>query len=447
MPADTRTLFGTSGIRGPAETLFTPQFCFDIGRAFAFFLDQHQQTGRVAVGIDSRASSPHISQYLVSGLTHAGREVIHLGCIPVPAANHVLITTPTIASVMITGSHIDITSNGVKFFAFKEEIDKTHEAEITEYYYQIKDQVPAVSYPSAVTYDQRGLNNYIESLIALADGPYPKWRLVFDPGNGGQTEAIRTVLRELGIEFLSENDNIQEPLISRDTESDGAFASLQESVHYHHADFGVGFDTDGDRVVFVDRHGQFVPGDYSGSILAKWNASDVIVTPVNVSNAVNHIGKEVIRTKVGSPYVIAGMKKFGANFGFEGNGGCIHEDVMFSRDGGTSLIKMLNVLKWSKRTLDELVSEFPKLYLRRTKFNCPTEKFPQILQKAKTFLPSTSIDETDGVKLNLDTHTWLLFRPSGNAPEFRIFVESTSATKVDQLIKHAEEFAINLSHV
>ncbi len=435
------SLFGTSGIRGPANTLFTPQFCFDIGRTFAIFLDRHKQPGTIAIGIDTRSSSPHISQNIVYGLRHAGREVIHLGAIPVPAANYSLLSMGVIGAVMITGSHIDIESNGVKFFCDKEEITKEQEQQISAIYEEIKEQVTPTPVMGSIPQSSQGINNYIEMLLSLIDHPLRKLKIVIDPGNGGQTEVIKTLLRELGVEFVAINGQIQEPLLSRDTEEDGAFSILQETVKHEHADLGVGFDSDGDRCVFVDSKGDFVPGDYSGTILAKWNAADTVVCPINVSNVINFIGKEVVRTRVGSPFVIAGMKKFGSNFGFESNGGCIHEDVMLSRDGGATFVKLLNVLKWSKLDLHELVAELPKFFIKRTKFPCPVDKFPLILEKAKSFLTSQSVDTTDGVKLILDANTWVLFRPSGNAPEFRVFVESNQETKANQLLDHALIFA------
>ncbi len=114
---------------------------------------------------------------------------------------------------------------------------------------------------------------------------------------------------------------------------------------------------------------------------------------------------------------------------------------MMTRDGGVTFVKMLNVLKWSKKPLHELVGELPKLFIRRSKFDCPTEKYPQVLAAAKKFQKALTIDETDGVKLILDKNTWVLFRPSGNAPEFRIFTESNTATKANQLLDQAVSFA------
>lgn len=438
-------LFGTSGIRGPAKTLFTPQFCFDIGRTYAIFLDQNNQMGTVAIGIDTRTSSPHIAQNVIYGLRNSGRDVVHLGAIPVPAANYSLLSTNAIAAIMITGSHIDIESNGIKFFCQKEEITKLQEEQISKIYHGLKEQTVPKPILGTIPQSSQGINNYIEMLLSLVDHPLPKLKIVIDPGNGGQTEVLKTVLRELSADFTTINGQTQETLISRDTEEDGAFGALQEKVREEHADLGVGFDSDGDRCVFVDKKGNFIPGDYSGTILAKWHAGDNVICPINVSNVINFIGKDVVRTRVGSPFVIAGMKKYGSNFGFESNGGCIHEDVMISRDGGTTFIKMLNIIKWSKLPLNELVNALPRFYIRRSKFPCQTEKFSAILEKAKGFMTSQSLDTTDGVKLILDENTWILFRPSGNAPEFRIFVESSQETKSNQYLNDALSFAKSIA--
>lgn len=439
-------LFGTSGIRGVAAELFTPQFCFDIGRTFAIFLEKHKQEGTVAVGIDTRKSSPRIQNQLFSGLVYERREIIDLGGIPVSAAHYAILSTPAIASVMVTGSHIDMDSNGVKFFCMGEEILKEHEAEIEKIYDQIKQKIPYKDIAKDVTQSDAGLKNYVDLLLKVSDSPLPPLKIVVDPGNGAQTETMRMVLHALKQNTYFINDNIQADLMSRDTEADGAFEQLQKEVIKHKADLGIGFDSDGDRVIFVDHKGNFVPGDYSGTILAQFNTTNEVVVPVNVSNVIDSIGKQVIRTKVGSPFVVAAMKKYGANFGFESNGGGIHADIMMSRDGGTSLIRMLNALKWSKKTLYQLVDDLPKFYLSKQKFDCPREKNNKILTAAKKFLKAIKEDNTDGLKLFLDNFTWVLFRPSSNAPEFRVFTHSDSATKTSQLMQDALAFASKIAN-
>lgn len=441
------TLFGTSGVRGPVDTLFTPQFSFDLGRTFAMFLDQQSQFGRICLGIDTRTSSPHIANNLIEGLRYQGREVVHLGALPTPAVHYAHISGGFVAAVMITGSHIDLTSNGVKFFAFKEEITKEQESAISDIYQQIKNQVAVAPLSQLPTQSSLGFDNYLSLLLSLADQPLPTRRIVFDPGNGGQTETIHHLLRQLTQEVIPINNSIQDVLLSRDTELDDAFKNLSQVVVEQKADLGIGFDSDGDRIIFVDHLGHSLAGDISGSLLAKWYAGGPIVCPVNVSQVVEHLHKQVIRTRVGSPFVIEAMKKFGANFGFESNGGCIHEDVMLSRDGGVTLVKMLNILKWSGKSLSELVSEFPQYSLAKTKFSLPKDKYDILYQGLKNFGPPVRTDLTDGVKLYLDDHTWVLFRGSGNAPEFRIFAESLSSERTHQLINDGVSFAQKLIHV
>src|SRR5690349_10959286 len=112
-------LFGTSGIRGDAEKLFTNQFCFDLGRAFSKFLDHHKLEGVVAVGMDPRGSSPRIKDAFKAGLDYEKREIYDEGACPVPSMCYILqLDDYIVGSVMITGSHIKDYLNGIKFFVF-----------------------------------------------------------------------------------------------------------------------------------------------------------------------------------------------------------------------------------------------------------------------------------------------------------------------------------------
>ena len=125
-------LFGTSGIRGNVAKFFTNQLCFDLGRTFIQFLDKHQQTGPIAVGMDPRKSSSRIKGALFQGLALSGRELFDEGVLPVPAMNWLLKKASLAGTVMVTGSHVKAELNGMKFFAFNEEILKSHEEEIRQ---------------------------------------------------------------------------------------------------------------------------------------------------------------------------------------------------------------------------------------------------------------------------------------------------------------------------
>lgn len=437
----TQELFGTSGIRGEAEKLFTNQFCFDIGRTFAQFLSSNNQDGPIAVGMDPRGSSPKILRDIESGLIFEKCQVVDQGTVPVPALNWILKVTPYAGSIMVSGSHVSSNLNGLKFFAFKEEILKNHEKEISKIYNKIKGMAKYRELSQPIEEESRANEAYQEMLVKLADVPYPKWKLVIvDPGNGAQSDTMPQVLSRLGLKINEINASIQGEFIARDTETEGVLAGLQNLVKKEKADMGIAYDYDGDRVIFIDERGEFIPGDYSGALIAKYSDTPVIVTPINTSQVVEHISKPVIRTKVGSPYVVEVMKKHRATFGFEANGGGISAEIMMSRDGGSMTIKILNLLKKQKCKLSDLVDKLPKFYLHRLKVDCPRALNKVIIKKAKTKFKGVKLEEIDGLKIWLDSTTWILFRPSSNAPEFRVFVEAKNKKKAQSLAEKGIKF-------
>jgi phosphomannomutase/phosphoglucomutase len=433
---ESTALFGTSGIRGDGEKLFTPQFCFDIGRSFVIFLERHQQNGSIAIGMDPRGTSPKICKYLTSGIIYEGREVFDEGATSVPSMNHIVkISEAICASIMVSGSHIQPHLNGVKFFAFDEEILKIHESEITEIYHGIKNKVAVVpSRDTGIHNELRAKEEYQNYLLGHADKNYTRWKVVVDAGDGAQSDTMPQVLKLLELDIVEMNTTIQGEFYSRDTENFEDYKDLQKKVVDEKADFGIGYDSDGDRCIFIDERGEFIPGDYTGTLLAKEAQGDVVVTTIATSQVIDKIGKTIVRTKVGSPFVVDEMKKKNANFGFEPNGGSIFNE-MHSRDGGRTTIEILNLLRKSDMRLSQLVDTLPKFYISKTKIEYEWEKKEDILRKCETTFEGKRIEKMDGLKIWMDDDTWILFRSSMNAPEFRVFSESNSKKKSEDLLQ------------
>lgn len=430
-----RGLFGTSGIRGDGEKLFTNQFCFDLGRAFSIFLDKHNQNGGIAIGLDPRGTSPRIKDAINSGLIYEKREIFDQGAAPVPSICYIMKTSDYYAgSVMVSGSHIQSHLNGVKFFAFDEEILKIHEKVIEDTYLKVKNKISYTKPPETEIHDEQKANEeYKEMLVKIADGPYPNWKVIVDPGDGAQSDTMPQVLKRLGVNVKELHATIQGKFYARDTEHLPDMIDLINEVKKENADFGIGYDADGDRVVFVDENGSFIPGDYSACIIAKESGGSRTVTPISTSQVVDHIERKVYRTKVGAPYVIEQMKDYNIRYGFEPNGGAIFSEIMLTRDGGSTTIKLLNILKSKNKKLSDVVSELPKFYSFKDKVNYKWELQETILSEAKKKFKGIKTDERDGVKIWIDKTTWILFRSSQNAPEFRVFAESDIENKAKEL--------------
>ena len=122
-----------------------------------------------------------------------------------------------------------------------------------------------------------------------------------------------------------------------------------------------------------------------------------------------------------------------ANFGYEANGGGIFSE-MLSRDGGRVTVEILNIIAKKARKLSQIIEELPKYFLLREKIEYKWELKDKIIDKAKENFKGIKIEEIDGIKIWINDNTWILFRSSLNAPEFRVFVESADKKTANDLL-------------
>ena len=233
---------------------------------------------------------------------------------------------------------------------------------------------------------------------------------------------------------------------------------MPQVISYNNAVFGVAQDGDADRAIFVDEKGNFVFGDKSFALVAKYvvrqNKGGKVVTPVSTSSCLEEVvraeGGEVVYTAVGSPIVARVMKKVNAVFGGEENGGLIFPEHQYCRDSAMTFAKMLELLAFEKKPLSELIDELPKYEVVKLKTRCPNDKKSQVMERLSEIVADESeverIDRTDGVKI-YTKNGWVLVRPSGTEPIFRVFAESKSKAvaeelasrykkKVDEVVQH-----------
>lgn len=434
-------LFGTNGIRGDAEKFFTNDFCFKIASAYAFYLRNNLGINSpIALGYDPRPSSFRILKWITNGLLSQKLTVYDEGVVPSPCLTYFTKVSEAKVGIMITGSHVREDMNGLKLYIQGEEVSKIQEAEIEAVYEKLESILKPKAYEGLVKSETRAAEFYKNMLVKLADGNFKGKGVVLDAGNGTQSEIIPEVLNALGVKIFKINCDLSNPLMSRDTETSGAFLDLEKTVLSQSADFGIGFDSDGDRAVFVTNQGQMLTGDVSCSLIAKFGPGEYVVTPINTSSVVEHIGKKVERTKVGATQVAARMKEVGASYGFEANGGGISAEIFYGRDGGTTLIKMLKILRSTKKDLQTLVNELPRFYQVREKVDCPKELNEKIIAGARERKKDLNLNELDGLKFTYPNGDWILFRASGNAPEFRVFTESKDKQTAERLNKEGMDF-------
>ncbi|QWU98898.1 phosphomannomutase [Francisella salimarina] len=468
--------FGTSGVRGLVVAM-TDKICWLYTKAFIQFLEQKYSItkgSKIAIAHDLRDSSPRITKAVIKAVKDSGYEPVYCGEIPSPAVMLYGISNQ-IPSVMVTGSHIPEDRNGIKFNTPYGEVLKEDEEMIVSQEITLDDntfdsngmflqkvELPKICNQAHIQYVDRYLDFFPQNCLS------GKIIGLYEHSSVGR-KIVKEILEKLGAKVILLG--FSERFVSVDTE-----AIRQEDVklakqwaNEYEIDSIVSTDGDADRPLVSDEHGNWLKGDILGVLTAKYLQADVIATPVSSNTVAEKIGyfSNVIRTKIGSPYVIAAMNELLTNnqnavVGYEANGGfLLASDI--SRDGKVlkalatrdAVIPMLAVMMLSinaNKTVSELLFDLPSRYTASSKIDdFATEKSQEIL---KSILAGESdlldkvisthfdgknsienIDTTDGVRVTMTNQDIVHLRPSGNAPELRCYTEATteeSAKKLNQ---------------
>lgn len=442
--------FGTSGLRGLVTEL-TDDLVADYTRAF---LRACPHGGAVHVGQDLRASSQQIAEAVIGAVRGMGLRAVDHGVLPTPALALASMGAGQ-AAIMVTGSHIPADRNGLKFYLPGGEIAKSDEAAIgaalgsgsvSAETGDLVQEAGAVSAYVARYVDAFGT----DALKGLRIGVYEHSSVARD--------ALADALAGMGAEVvrLARADHF----IPVDTEAVDAETRemLKRWCADHALDALVSTDGDADRPMVVDAQGVLVPGDVLGPLVARMLGADVICTPVSSNTLVDQLGfGAVIRTKIGSPYVIAAMEEAGGTVvGYEANGGFLlgfeaegpagKLAPLMTRDCLLPIVAPLAMARAKGVSLAELVSDLPPRFTAADRIaGIATEAsqafIAELTDRAEARAgffagraDEVGVDLTDGLRVSFADGSVIHLRPSGNAPEFRCYAEAETAARAEALM-------------
>ena len=341
---------------------------------------------------------------------------------------------------MITASHNPPEFNGIKVVAGDgTELPRAEEEKIERLYFENDFRRVGWDEIGETHYDDMAKELYIDAIVSKVDAEAigkRKFTVVLDCANGASTVTSPYILKKLGCRVISLNCQPDGYFPGHESEpSLEHLRDLMNAVVDAGADIGIAHDGDADRVIFLDEKGNYIQGDVSLSIMAKHsikNKGDIAVTPVSTSTSFEDVVKEnggaVVYTRVGAPIVARKMIEVGAVFGGEENGGLIFGEHQFCRDGAMGMARMLEIMAKRGIKLSQLVSEIPRYALQKTKVRCPEELKEKVLNRIAEEFSSQKVDRTDGVKVYMD-EGWVLIRPSGTEPIFRVYAEAKDDDK------------------
>lgn len=439
--------FGTSGLRGLVTDL-TPEAVAAYVTAFTAVCPTG---GALYVGRDLRASSARIAGDVARAGQAAGLRVVDCGAVPTPALALASIGAGA-AAVMVTGSHIPADRNGLKFYVPSGEISKADEISILKMHRMPEGMRPGPEPVTDTTVGAAYVARYVTAYGAALQG----MRIgVYSHSAVGRDLLIET-LRALGAQVteLGRSDIF----IPVDTEAVDPSVREQLRGWADGLDAIVSTDADGDRPLLADAAGQVIGGDILGQIAAKALGARVVVTPVSSNGGVEEKGFDrVIRTRIGSPHVIAAMEGQDDVVGYEANGGFLLGFTaqgpngplppLMTRDSTLPLLAALVACRG--RGLAELVAAEPPRFTAADRLTeIPSEHGQALVERLTNdaaararFLdrlgPEAGQDLTDGLRITLTDGRVVHIRPSGNAPELRIYVEAEAPQAAADLLAAA----------
>jgi phosphomannomutase/phosphoglucomutase len=434
-----KRLFGTNGVRGIANSDMNIELATNLGRAIGTFFGR----GVVAVASDTRTSSDMIKNAVFAGILSTGASVGDLGVLPSPALQYAVKNGEYEGGVIITASHNPPKFNGIKVIdSIGLELARKDEELIESRYFGGTFKTADWEALGGTRPDPQWGDRYVEGIIRELDvGAIRerRFKIVLDIANGASFQTSPSIMAKLGVEATVLNGEPDGRFPGHPSEpTPENLTGLSSAVRDSSADLGIAHDGDADRTVFCDENGDFVQGDKSLSLTARFMLEDrkgLVVTPVSSSSMVEDVvreaGGEILYSKVGAPIVARIMLEKNAVFGGEENGGMIFPEHQYCRDAAMSAGKVLEILARSEKPLSELVSELPVYFTTKTKVRCPDEFKSKALEEMADQVTG-DIDRTDGLKVYGESE-WVLIRPSGTEPIVRVYSEAKSQERADAL--------------
>jgi len=362
-----KQLFGTDGIRGVAG-----KYPLDAGTVYAFGVALGDDAARthaspeVLIGADTRESGAWIAATVAAGLASRGAKVRYAGVITTPGVAYLTRTGPFAAGVMISASHNPYQDNGIKVFGhsgFK--LPDAEEHAIEQEILALREG--SVEAHRAELAADEGLDRaYVEFLLSTVSVRLDGVKLAIDCGNGAAWQLAPEVFRRLGAELVEigcepngRNINLNCGALHVD--------GLSRMVVDSKSEFGVAFDGDADRAIFVARSGRIIDGDAVLLMAARALKAaghlpgDTVVATVmsnlGLERALARDGIRMLRTPVGDKYVLEEMVWLGAALGGEQSGHVIFREYSTTGDGLLTALRIFEIARRAGVGLDELTAD------------------------------------------------------------------------------------------
>ena len=446
-------IFREYDIRGIAGTDITTGFAYQLGKAFADMLpkDEHQP---ISVARDVRLSGEALQQAVMQGLCDAGIDVLDLGMQPTPLAYYSVFEMHTAGCIVITASHNPAQYNGFKLMVGKESL---HGKDIQKLKALMQKNIPYARQPGNIK--SISIQHMYEDFVVRDCILKRPLKVVIDAGNGPSGIIAAPLYRRMGCE-----------VIALHCQPDGNFPNhhpdptveenMQDLVHAvcaHHADLGIAFDGDGDRIGVVDEQGNMIWSDMLLLILArellKTHVGATIISEIKSSEhlyaGIHQAGGKAIMWRTGHSLMKAKMKETGALLAGEMSGHIFFADRFYGFDDAVYAgARLLQIISQTHHPLSALFSDIPtSVTTPEIRIPCPEDKKFSLIEKAKCHFNNLGYDmiDIDGIRIQFDDG-WALLRASNTQPALTLRFEASNQTQLQHIRSIVEDW-LELQHI
>ncbi|MEM3922184.1 MAG: phosphomannomutase/phosphoglucomutase [Nitrososphaerota archaeon] len=434
-------IFRAYDIRGVYGVDLDEEVAELVGLAYGTLLGNR---GRIVLGRDVRLGGEALARGLARGLTRAGCDVLDVGMVSTPMLYFSTVHFEVDGGIQVTASHNPPEWNGFKIVkpggatlsagAGMEELRDI----ILNRRFREGERAGRIERADALTpYIQ-----FMASRFRIDAG----LRIAIDYSNGATAICFPKIAERLGIEVVSINDvpdgrfpgHLPEP-------TEETLRDLQELVVKSGADFGAGFDGDGDRVVFVDDAGRIIPGDITLAIYVKHlDKRGKVVYDVSSSSALREIilekGCEPVEMRVGRAFILNAVRELNAVIGGEKSNHFYFPEIWGFDDAVYATLRMAEIIAKSGKKLSQLVDEiprYPSIPIRA--FECPDELKVRVVEEIARYYREKGLEVStiDGVKAYFEDG-WVLVRQSNTMPQVKMTAEAKTEKRLSEIVSEAE---------
>ena len=444
-----KNIFGTDGVRGIANTEISVGLAQLLGKAFAVFIMQNQQSQEysICIGRDTRPSGDMIHSAFISGVMSMGVNVIDVGICPTPCISYLTRKLSTSGGVVITASHNLSDFNGIKLMDNNGvKLDTQAELSVSEIFHNITDYLCDTSVGKLVV-DADLPKLWADYLVECVDKVnLDNLNIVVDCANGAGFRVVPYVLRSLGASVTCINCANDGANINLNCGST-CVTPLVEAIQSGNFDLGFAFDGDADRLAVVDSSGLVLSGDQILYIIANYLSQQnqlphntivsTIVSNHGLDQSLTSSGINVIRTSVGDKFVLSQLLAGGYALGGENSGHIILPKYNLSADALLTSLFLLKIIVSSGKTLPQLLDGY-------TPYPTVSINVP-VSPRQHALVVNGALDSSiHSLLTELGDSGTLLVRASGTQPIVRILVEGDNSDLITKIANTLQSLTLSL---